>query len=329
MRTFPLLLIPPAIESIKNEFPPLPPFPVQEAFTETAPTKPDKLDLFFDILKRDKAALLILLLPIFLILSKVGFLVLLGVPLLFFLTYSIARQIKDNYETHLRNNYHDEVFKYQQRLLIYEERQEAYQQKAKQRTKEYERQVEESQSLEKVKQYRMNKLKAILATTYPPDGENSEAKKGRSESYFEKYLNDYFPNKIKTRKTLTLPDYAEHPYSPDFVYFDLRCNLYIDIEIDEPYVYDNHNPIHYLGKDTNRNEFFLSRKWLVIRFAEEQVVRSPESCCKFIAETIAELLNDNSIMSNFRTMSDLNSIPIWSEEEAIRMAEENYRDTYL
>ncbi|XGB38886.1 MAG: hypothetical protein LVT47_11740 [Cyanobacteria bacterium LVE1205-1] len=80
--------------------------------------------------------------------------------------------------------------------------------------------------------------------------------------------------------------------APDFAY--MHGNLYIDIEIDEPYVYSSKKPYHYLydSKESNRNGFFLNRNWLVIWFAEEQVCRCAESCCTFVAQVINNLTGE-------------------------------------
>ncbi|MCY7283686.1 MAG: endonuclease domain-containing protein, partial [Cyanobacteria bacterium CAN_BIN43] len=107
--------------------------------------------------------------------------------------------------------------------------------------------------------------------------------------------------------------------------------LYIDIEIDEPYAYNTKEPTHFLGawKDDNRNNFFLSKGWLVIRFSEEQVVRHPQSCCKTIAQAIAEVLGDNSVLNQFATMPNLQTMQQWTQSEAEDMAANDYRDRYL
>lgn len=170
----------------------------------------------------------------------------------------------------------------------------------------------------------------ILSQTIPADGVHRKAPKGHSEAGFEGALWRYFPGKIHTGLIVKRPDHL-NPYIPDFAYIDPQFNLHIDIEVDEPYAYDTRCPLHYLDhpKDYTRNQFFLSRGWVVIRFSEEQVVRSPLSCCKAIAGAIATILGDSSIMNPFRQVPTLKPQKRWTEAEAQQMAETGYREQYL
>lgn len=58
-------------------------------------------------------------------------------------------------------------------------------------------------------------------------------------------------------------------------------------------------------KDSKRNNFFINKGWLVIRFSEEQVVRHPHSCCKTVAQAIALVLGDTSVLNQFANTLDL------------------------
>ena len=80
-------------------------------------------------------------------------------------------------------------------------------------------------------------------TTYP----KRKQKHRRKVAVYREKLDErqYFPGKIHTKLTLKIPNF-DHPYTPDFAYIDERLNLYIDIEIDEPYVYRTGKPTHYL-----------------------------------------------------------------------------------
>lgn len=79
----------------------------------------------------------------------------------------------------------------------------------------------------------------------------------------------------------------------------------MDIESDEPYegINDifNRKQTHYQYNDTNRNNAFKNRGWIVSRFAEIQVHEKPERCCKFIADII------KSIDSNFKVPEKMQS----------------------
>lgn len=183
---------------------------------------------------------------------------------------------------------------------------------------------------QKQTEFRRKLVLKALSKTIPHDGNQSKAYNGDSEAKFYSYLRKYFGKKIYTRLTLNIPNF-HHPYSPDFTYIERQINLYIDIEIDEPYSYKDkkRKPIHYINTDVKRDRFFLERGWIVIRFSEEQIVRYPESCCQTIAETIADLLSDNSLLNQFRNVPSLQKMKQWTKDEAEEMARTDYRKTYL
>ncbi|MEP0870301.1 endonuclease domain-containing protein [Trichocoleus desertorum AS-A10] len=173
-------------------------------------------------------------------------------------------------------------------------------------------------------------VQAALQQTLPPMGVHMKAPKGHSESQFEHDLWRYFPGKIQMGLLVSNPA-CKQPYVPDFAYIDQSLNLHIDLEIDEPYAYGTQKPIHYLGsaKDQQRNQYFLDQGWLIIRFSEEQVVRSPASCCKAVASTIATLLGDSAMLHPFRQVATLKPQKRWTQAEAQGMAEQVYREKYL
>ena len=194
----------------------------------------------------------------------------------------------------------------------------------------YEQKVAESQKPENVEEYRRQEVRRALNQTIPHHTKDTGARKGKSEAKFEQYLNRYFPRQIYTDLALRIPNF-KRPYTADFTYIDKEIKLFIDIEIDEPYIYNTREPIHYIGywKDQIRNDFFNNKGWIVIRFSEEQVVRYPDSCCKFIAQQIAEITGNSAITSQFAQTPDLQPQQQWTEKEAIEMAYRKERDDYL
>ena len=177
--------------------------------------------------------------------------------------------------------------------------------------------------------FRDNEVLKVLSRTKPHDGNSSKAYQGGSEAQFSNYLLKYFGKNIYTKLTVNIPNF-HHPYSPDFCYIDSKINLYIDIEIDEPYSYkdDNLKPIHYIGADEKRDRFFLQRGWIVIRFSEEQIVKYPESCCKTVAKTIDDLLSDDALLKQFADIPSLAKRRQWTYSEAEKMAQSDYRKAY-
>lgn len=185
-------------------------------------------------------------------------------------------------------------------------------------------------SPENIARYQQEQLLLSLRQTEPHDGENSKAQEGFSEAKFYAHLNHHFKGKVHRGLTSRIPNY-EYPYSLDFTYIDRSLSLYIDIEVDEPYVHKTGEPTHFDGatKDARRNNHFLAKNWLVIRFAEEQVARYPKGCCKAIAQLIAEVIGDSLELNQFSRTEDLPTMRQWTEAEAAQMAEKNYRQTYL
>lgn len=151
-------------------------------------------------------------------------------------------------------------FSYPQRLSEHENELRQYERNHQQFLAEmtaYDREVQVIRSEENVRQHRLLASAQVLETfrPYPPDGENSDAIRGPCEGYFERYLTRYFPNKVKSGLTLEIPGF-EYPYTPDFAY--MNGSLYIDIEIDEPYIYKTGQPYHclYDSRQDRRDGFF-------------------------------------------------------------------------
>ncbi len=127
---------------------------------------------------------------------------------------------------------------------------------------------------------------------------------------------------------MNIPNY-DYPYSPDIAY--KIDGIYLDIEVDEPY-YEKEGVFYpYHGydekKEQNRNEFFVERNWIVIRFAEEQVVKYPESCVKEVAKLVNHLLGI-PIPKSLVNIPDLKPIPRWTTNQAEMMIQKKYRDQY-
>jgi very-short-patch-repair endonuclease len=184
-------------------------------------------------------------------------------------------------------------------------------------------------SVPDIKRWRKEQLKTILKNSGEYRDIEKISAKGKAEEYFYSHLVKFF-GKGKIIKDVQLGKF-DKPYVPDFIYFDPTNNLKIDIEIDEPYsLSTNRELIHYIEKDTKRNDFFKSERWFVIRFSEEQVIRFPERCCKFIYKVVSDLnLNDPILDEKFSMTSDLPIFKKWTLEEAIDLKDRGYRDTVL
>lgn len=175
--------------------------------------------------------------------------------------------------------------------------------------------------------YRDRLLKGFAQRIYKPDGYDGKATVGANESKLVQAMARYFDGQIIQGTFLNHPDH-DYPYFPDICY--IHKGIYFDIEVDEPYGYLNKKPIHGHDewKDSKRNQFFVGRCWVVIRLAEEQVVRYPDGCCKAIAKIINQTIG-TPIPQSLLMMPDVPIIERWTLNEAESMAYRNYRDTYL
>jgi hypothetical protein len=160
----------------------------------------------------------------------------------------------------------------------------------------------------------------------------SEAPLGRSEDAFASVLEFYFPGRVRRQLEFPIPQSDKgRSFSTDFAVVLEEIGLYIDIEVDEPYDLKKRRPTHCIDDyhDRYRNGFFLKGNWVIIRFAEEQVVRYPKACCREIASCVFQITGIDKFLKPLVAEPILRSIPQWSKKEARRMAKLGYRDTYL
>lgn len=312
MTYFPIILIPTEIQRVKSTLPPTPVF--NESMPEPPGAEPKKVKT-----KQIAVEATAVTVPSVAMISQEatapGFLLLLaGLG-------AIAAQVWRQITTFPKRR-----SRYERQLVDYSDRLREYDRK-KQR---HEDELKASQHPQRIAQFQYKLLLDILRRTNSYDGNDSDAPPGWSERQFNSWLNRYFPGKIYTKLTLTIPNF-DHPYTPDFAYIDQQTNLHIDIEIDEPYTYRKGEPTHYLGarKDERRNDFFTDKGWIVIRFSEEQIICHPQSCCKTIAHVIAEVTENKSLLNQFINFPDLQEQRQWTETEALEMANRQARDRYI
>jgi len=169
--------------------------------------------------------------------------------------------------------------------------------------------------------YQNQLLTALEQAVRKPTKLRRAVQKGRSEEHFLPYLYQHF-GKAFIKNNLQLGKFAL-PYVPDFCYIDEEKFIYIDIEIDEPYAALSGEPIHYLGADDARNDFFLSQGWTVVRFAEEQIPKYPEACCATIAQVLDYLRAKTAKIS-----PNVPLVACWDKKTALEMAKNQHRQYY-
>jgi len=149
--------------------------------------------------------------------------------------------------------------------------------------------------------------------------------------------NDFF-NQLKQHITeiemtsnvhMVIPNFNK-PYEPDIVLFDESINLYIDIEIDEPYDGYYRYPTHYINpegdekKDIIRDLFFTESGWIVIRFTEKQVHCQAYECIDYIKNVLNSLYN-----LHFVNDATCEKEIQWDYNQCIQWQKVYYRERYL
>lgn len=124
-----------------------------------------------------------------------------------------------------------------------------------------------------------------------------------------------------------------HNYEPDMVYIAPKRNVYIDIEVDEPYAAAGH-PTHYVydngtPRDGARNRRFQDAGWWVVRFSEEQVFSHTEQVAKTIHMVLREAGVIDAIPARFDAVADLAPIEQWTQQQSQQMKRRRFRNSYL
>ena len=147
--------------------------------------------------------------------------------------------------------------------------------------------------------------------------------RGASEDKLFYALMKEFPSYIKMDKSLDA-------YSPDLVLHN-GCSCPIDLEIDEPYEYKTKKEIHYIGcGDEERNNYFLSNNWFVLRFTENQIKNHFTECIDIVKALVhfIEWGDTSKLYEVERTIAQIQE-PRWTKEKSRMLAIENYRDNQL
>jgi hypothetical protein len=173
---------------------------------------------------------------------------------------------------------------------------------------------------------KMPKRNTILKL--PRNGRSNQ--KGYKENDFYNQLKQNITGIEMTNNVhMVIPNFNK-PYEPDIVLFDKNLNLYIDIEIDEPYDgyyrYPTHfiNPEDEIKQDNIRDLFFLESGWIVIRFTEKQIHCQVYECIDYVRNVLNSLYNQN-----FVTDTTCNRENQWDYNQCIQWQKIYYREKYL
>ena len=183
-------------------------------------------------------------------------------------------------------------------------------------------------------EYRRPHVGNVLDLSVRETGRTSVVAAGAAEYGFYRHLQRAFGSRIHRRLVVRLGDRGYHP---DFAFFDPETRLRLDIELDEPYGQRDRLAIHFaepcgadgqlVAVDEGRDEAFLAGRWVVVRFAEAQVVTDPRGCCRVVADVVAQITGE--VFSGLADTPPVAPVPRWTRAQANLWSETDYRKPFL
>ena len=178
-------------------------------------------------------------------------------------------------------------------------------------------------------QYPLVKMpKQYTSLKLPRKGRSNQ--KGYKENDLFNLLKQHIADiELANNVHMVIPNFNK-PYEPDIVLFDKSLNLYIDIEIDEPYDgyyrYPTHciNPEDEVKQDNIRDLFFTESGWIVIRFTEKQVHCQANECIDYI-QNVLNSIYKRAFTKNVRCDKENQ----WDYNQCIQWQKFYYREKYL
>ncbi len=157
-------------------------------------------------------------------------------------------------------------------------------------------------------------------------------KRGCKEESFQNSIQKHFSTHFVVLGDVRLNTGKDtRPFEPDIAIIEKKKdnNIRIDIEIDEPYAGITRQPTHCKGDNLMRDNYFVDRGWLVIRFSEFQVHSQENECLKYIASIINTIDSNYTIPNELNKPINLKSEPVWDIVQAQKWEKEKYREKYL
>lgn len=301
MRQFPVVLIPPEVQRIAQSKPDKPEFNIEiPSVPSYRSPKPihiqEALGLTFG---------LILLVAMVTAIAKAKEL---GIILLLVGTVAIIIRIKIQFDTYKRR-----YQRHQDTLQRYLAKFEAY---SHQEIK-YQRELAIAHAPERIiefryQQYRdfFGKLSTSGDSVALKDISNPFGKMQPTDDqamqgviyYFGITLQQYLAGTLYKGMKVFIPS-IDYNWSPSLVYVDPTLNLHIAIEISLP----SENAAIIMQNDL-AERFLVDSGWIIIKFAQEQILQSSTECCREFAKLLDRLSFDQNILPKFTDTPDL--VPI-------------------
>lgn len=215
---------------------------------------------------------------------------------------------------------------YEKEMKYYIERQKAY----KKIKIEREKIVHNNKDKEIVSKFRQEKVHTFFGSGYDTinavHNEYSLSKR-RFKLFLEEYFSDEILDNVKVVHRTKKINYV-----PDFIIQVENPKLNVSIEIEEPYALSNvpeNIQKDYEAKDRLRQRFANELGWLVIIISEEQSILNPTECCKYIEDSMSNVLNDIKRNKDFENIKDIEKQKMLTGEERATLKKEKYRESYL
>jgi hypothetical protein len=178
-------------------------------------------------------------------------------------------------------------------------------------------------------QYPVVKMPRPNSSLKLPRTGRSNQKGYKENSFYNQLKQNIVDIEMANNVHMVIPNF-NRPYEPDIVLFDKSLNLYIDIEIDEPYDGYFRYPTHYINpedegkKDNIRDLFFTESGWIVIRFTEKQVHCQANECIDYIKNVLYSVCN-HSFTNDHKCQKEQQ----WDHNQCIQWQKFYYREKYL
>lgn len=162
----------------------------------------------------------------------------------------------------------------------------------------------------------------------PREGRSNQ-KGYKEKDFFNQLISNFIDFEFTDNVHMAIPNFSR-PYEPDIVLFDKERNLYIDIEIDEPYDGYFRYPTHNLKteeeqkQDNIRDLFFTESGWIVIRFTEKQVHCQTDKCIAYIRNVLDSIYKNEFSEDCLSLKEDQ-----WDDNQSIQWQKIHYREKYL
>lgn len=187
-----------------------------------------------------------------------------------------------------------------------------------------------------VNAFRKGKVKKILQSIETESFPLAEKKEIEYQDFYEK-LKTFFPEELEYNRFIKSGD-NDMEIIPNFILNFTKSNLNIAIFVDVPYSLETREIKNYFDINDGgklicwfdkENSQLNSANWIAVRFAEIQAVKNPESCCKTIAALVEKITGSDYYYNLLEKVPELETLNLWSKEQCLYYAANNYRESYL